>query len=128
MNHETQQEQQLPQDGEDLQAAQLNEAYRLFVQQEGWTVTQTYFRTHYRGSWRSLEDYGRRLVNDLALDREVLATVPDWLTPYLSFDYSSFAAEDLKRDYVTIEGLTGLHVFEPFADAPTSPNVVSTTS
>lgn len=125
MNHEVQPP-QLP-EGEALQVAQLNEAYRLFVQHEGWTVTQAYFRTHYRGSWRSLEDYGRQLVSDLALDREVLADVPDWLTPYISFDYRSFAAEDLKRDYVTMEGLTGLHVFEPFAD-PAAAGVVSTTS
>lgn len=125
MHHEAQPP-QLP-EGEALKVAQLNEAYRLFAQREGWTVTQTYFRTHYRGCWRSLEDYGRQLVSDLALDREVLADVPDWLTPYISFDYQRFAAEDLKRDYVTIEGLTGLHVFEPFAD-PHEAGVVSTTS
>jgi hypothetical protein len=109
-------------------AAQLSEAYRLFVAQHGWAATQEHFRGAYRGTWPSLEAYGRQLISDLAVDREYLDELPDWLTPYLQVDYARLAVDDLERDRSIIQGSNGqLHVFDRYADPPLAGAVKSTT-
>lgn len=99
---------------------QLNEAFTLLTAQEGWAVSSQHFRAHYRGSWFSLEAYGRQLFNELGLQSDYLETVPDWLTPYVHFDFVAFAVDDLKRDSFVIGGRTGLHVFDRYADQTAS--------
>jgi hypothetical protein len=111
-----------------LRAAELNEAFRLFVAEDGWAATQAHFRAHYRGTWQSLDDYGRHLVHELQLDSDFLESVPDWLMPYVRFDYVSFGMHDLQRDCRIIQGRTGMHVFDRYADPTPPPAVEYTTS
>jgi hypothetical protein len=85
--------------------------------QEGWAATQAHFHGHYRGTWPSLDAYGRQLVNELQVDREYLDGPPDWFAPYLKVDYAGWALADLPRDRISIQGTNGqLHVFDRFAD------------
>lgn len=119
MNHE--QERPL-----NVRAAQLNEAFDLFTHQEGWALGSQRFYDHYRGTWSSLEDYGRQLAADLGLNREHLLPQAEWLAPFVRFDYSAFAIDDLRRDSMIIEGVTGLHIFDRCAE-PSVESVESTT-
>jgi hypothetical protein len=92
-------EQPQPLDDESLRAVQLTEAYRLFVAQEGWTATQDYFASHYRGTWPSLTDYGQDLVRRLRMDADILETIPKWLAPFMKFDYAAFGRRPRTRQH-----------------------------
>jgi antirestriction protein len=124
MNHE--QQTHSPVDAPRV-AQQLTEAFHLFTAEEGWTAAQDHFVSHYRGTWASLADYGKDLTKRLAIDSEILNAIPDWLSPFVDFDYAAFARDDLQRDSFMLEGLTGLHVFDRFADPPGTGDVESTT-
>lgn len=70
------------------------------------------FEQAYRGRWESVEAYAADLLEELGA-AELLARIPDWLTPYVRLDSGGFARDlELGGDIVAIKGEGGVYVFD----------------
>jgi len=62
------------------------------------------FEEAYNGEWRSEEEFGERLVEDLGI-------IEDGSTLAMYFDYEKFARDLFMGDYYSVDGGIGVYVF-----------------
>lgn len=74
----------------------------------------TQFEQQFQGEYSTFEEYGESLLEELGVDIDDLAEVPESLRPYVCFDLDAWL-RDLRigGDITVIEGLGRVYVFWP---------------
>jgi len=75
-----------------------------------WDDELERFEEAYRGTWESLEDYARELLEDSGYDLDALG--PEELQPYIHFDLDRYAQDLTSEALWATQGADGVHIFE----------------